>query len=184
MRSWGASLGTGGWARATHARVAAHHRPHEDGGEEHASRADGLRVDGRAAVKGAERAHEDDGDRVVEHLRRAAPRLAVISARSRHDLGAHRLAEDHREEVDLDAEGLEDSEDGDGVGGRDERAEGERGEEAERVAEAVDASHVDDAADDEGRGERADKGEEHRGPDVLEERGDVHVEPGLEDDGR
>ena len=88
MRSWGASLGTGGWARATNARVAAHHRPHEDGGEEHASRADGLRVDGRAAVEGAERAHEDDGDRVVEHLHRATPRLAVTSARSRRDLGA------------------------------------------------------------------------------------------------
>ena len=66
MRSWGASLGTGGWVRARCARVATHHRPHEDGGEEHASRADGLRVDGRAAVEGAERAHEDDGDRVVE----------------------------------------------------------------------------------------------------------------------
>ena len=88
MRSWGASLGTGGWVRATNARVATHHRPHKDGGEEHAGRADGLRVDGRAAVEGAERAHEDDGDRVVEHLRRATPRLAVISARSRHDLGA------------------------------------------------------------------------------------------------
>ena len=60
----------------------------------------------------------DDRARFVEREQRAAEH-------DRDGVVEHRLAEDHREEVDLDSEGLEDGEDGDGVGGRDERAKGE-----------------------------------------------------------
>ena len=84
---------------------------------------------GIGVVEGEERAREDDRDGVVEDG----------------------LAEDHREEVDLDAERLEDGEDGHRVGRRDERAEDEAGQQRHRVAPAQLAKVVHPAADDEGK---------------------------------
>jgi len=96
----------------------------------------------------------------------------------------YRLAEDDCEDVALHADAREDGEDGDGVGRRDERAEEERGEPAERVAQLRLPRREHEAADDKGREHRAAEREEHRRPEVGEERLHVHVVARGEDDRR
>ena len=79
-------------------------RARENTEEADARRSDARGGDGRV-VKRQERLGEHQGSRVVEDG----------------------LAEDHREDVLLDAQLVERGEDSDGVGCRDERPEGERG---------------------------------------------------------
>ena len=139
-----------------------------------------------------ERANEDDGkggdgghDRLLVHL---SAGLVEAQERAREDdrhrIVEHRLAEDHREEVNLHAKGLEDGEHSHRVGRRDERAEGERSEHGHRVAQPHLAGLPDHEADDEAGEDGAHEGEEDGRPDVVEERTDVHVVAGLEDDWR
>jgi hypothetical protein len=137
-------------------------RAAEDGAEGDDRRHDRLRVNlGAGHVEAEQRAREDDGNGIVED----------------------RLAEDHREEVDLDAERLEDGEDGDGVGGGDERAERQRSQHAERVAQTELPRFPDEATHDKRGGKRADEGKEHGRDEVVDEGRHVHVVAGLEDDG-
>ena len=139
-----------------------------------------------------ERANEDDGkggdgghDRLLVHL---SAGLVEAQERAREDdrhrIVEHRLAEDHREEVNLHAKGLEDGEHSHRVGRRDERAEGERSEHGHRVAQPHLAGLPDHEADDEAGENCAHEGEEDGRPEVVEERTDVHVVAGLEDDRR
>mmetsp|Transcript_45288 Transcript_45288/g.119394 ORF Transcript_45288/g.119394 Transcript_45288/m.119394 type:complete len:666 (+) Transcript_45288:595-2592(+) len=136
----------------------------DEDGEEHLDRAHyALKVYLHfRIVEREQRGRQHNGDRVIEDT----------------------LAKDHREEIDLHTERLEDSEDGHGVGGRDERAKDERREQRERIADAQLPRVPHDPADNERRTERADERVKHRRTNVVDKCLGVHVEARLEDDGR
>ena len=87
---------------------------------------------------------EDEERRRLEHGYESDALLDEVEQSAVHDDGhrvvQHGFAEDERVEVDVDPELLKDGQDGDGVGGADERAEYEGVKEGEAGAYADDAA--------------------------------------------